>query len=137
MSLKEEGARQTYRWPQRGYPHRSYGADKFFFKAKDSLFGEYDSITDLEIGTDKIKSTNTKSAVENISYNPNKFTKYWIDEMFDDINIEADKAYTFTTKNTSDTFLYINNGNQTLDYNSDNFIKITGYTGNLNDLTIG
>ena len=57
--------------------------------------------------------------------------------MFDDIELIADKAYTFTVQTTGNTFLYINNGNETVDYNADKFIKITGYTGNLNDLTIG
>ena len=46
------------------------GKDKFIFGKNDSLFGQYDAITDLEIGTDRIKSKNTRKYVTNISSSP-------------------------------------------------------------------
>ena len=57
--------------------------------------------------------------------------------MFANIDLKSNQAHTFTTQTTGDTFLFINNGGADVDYNEDNFIKITGYTGNLSDLTIG
>ena len=82
------------------------GKDQFVFKSKDSLFKDYDSITDLQIGKDKIISNKTDEDVTNISKLAKTFNKKQIKSVFKKVNLEANTAYTFETKDTKDTFLF-------------------------------
>ena len=114
------------------------GKDKFYFiGSKHSKFNNYDSITDLDIGSDKIIVSNgIGKKVENISEKAKKFNKSHISKLLKS-NIEANKAYAFSIKDTQDTFLFINDSSNNLDFQNDTFIKITGYSGNITDLLVG
>ena len=74
------------------------GQDLFVFKSKDSLFKDYDSITDLQIGKDKIISNKTDEDVINISKRAKTFNKKQIKNVFKKVDLEANTAYTFNTK---------------------------------------
>ena len=114
------------------------GKDRFYFiGSKHSKFNNYDSITDLDIGSDKIIVSNgIGKKVENISEKAKKFNKFHISKLLKS-NIEANKAYAFSIKATQDTFLFINDSSNNLDFQNDTFIKITGYSGNITNLLIG
>ena len=59
-----------------------------------------------------------------------------ITDLFADIELKENKGYTFETQG-GDTFLFINDGDTDLNFAEDNFIKITGFDGDIGDLTIG
>ena len=113
------------------------GSDKFIFNSTSDSSHNFDTITDLEIGTDTIKGpSGTKYWVKNYSDSVSSFTESNLNSYFEGKNLKSKKAYTFTVDN-GDTFLYINDSNKEFSYQDDAFIKITGYSGDISSLSIG
>ena len=81
------------------------------------------------VGADWFHSSNDLSSV-------GSFTESSLNSYFDSKKLISKKAYTFTVDN-GDTFLYINDSNKEFSYQDDAFIKITGYSGDITNLSIG
>ena len=112
------------------------GADTFVYSnLSDSLLSKRDRISDLDIGTDRIQGPNAVSAA-NIDQlgSIDKLKTASIQALLTTSVFEADTGATFKVSNK--TYLAINDGSAGYQPGSDAIIDITGYGGNLSNLSI-
>lgn len=111
------------------------GSDTFRLRdLMDSQLTNFDVITDLKIGKDKIDTQNALSA-EQISQRGavNALTEVDIQGLFTGTVFAANEAATFTLG--QHTFLAINDGQDGFTANQDGLVEITGFSGDLSALT--
>ena len=108
------------------------GSDQFIFSSRSSRRG-FDSIMDLEIGEDIIVSNNQVSDIESIG-NVENLGQESLSQLLNGSSFESNGAATITFDDR--TFLAINFGNSDFRSSSDPLVEITGYSGNLTDLSI-
>ena len=112
------------------------GADTFVFGYGDSLLSGFDQITDLAIGVDAIDGW-TASAVKGVgratSLNANDLGKLLFGN-----NFLANGAAAFVLGSTGGdrTFLALNDAQVGFQAGKDLLVEITGFSGNLSNLTI-
>jgi uncharacterized delta-60 repeat protein len=116
------------------------GKDTFRFTTlTDSLLSNFDRITDLTIGTDSIDGSVAISSVNVFKGGTvSDLMQKGISDILTKKDFKADGAATFTfgTGSTQRTFLALNDANAGFDATKDAIIEITGYSGNLNNLSI-
>lgn len=113
------------------------GNDVFVIGRGDSLLNGFDSITDLVIGSDRIDGLTAQSSVRQLG-GVRSLSAGDIGQVLNNQMFGADSAATFTlgTGSGSRTFLALNDNQNGFQVNSDSIIEITGFAGNLNNLTI-
>ncbi|MBD2156189.1 Ig-like domain-containing protein [Leptolyngbya sp. FACHB-16] len=113
----------------------SFGADTFRFNLADSLLSNIDHVTDLEIGIDSIDGP---TAVDSSRiFNAGAIatlTESGISAALTTSNFSASGAAVFTVGTR--TFVALNNATAGFSATTDAIVEITGYTGNLNNLSI-
>jgi len=116
------------------------GADTFKqSKLSDSLLGGFDTITDLEIGTDFIDGPNAVSASSITKLGSvSSLSEANIKTALTNANFRANGAATFSHGIGSEqrTFLAMNDSTAGFDASTDAILEITGYKGNLSKLSI-
>ena len=120
------------------------GSDTFVFTTlSDSLLSCYDCITDFSIGQDKIKGPNVvaASSLKKLGSFSSKsyFSEAEASKILNSNNFAAKGAsvFSFTDGNLNKyTFLAINDNQAGFQAKSDAIIDITGFSGNLNSLSI-
>ena len=111
------------------------GANTFTFTALgDSLLASFDVLTDLKIGTDIINGPNSNPVNAIFRGAVNTLDQVGISAVLTSANFGANGAATFTFG--SRTFMALNNGTAGFSFSSDAIIEITGYSGDLNNLSI-
>jgi large repetitive protein len=101
----------------------------------NSLLSNYDRITDLQIGTDTIDGPNTVIASNVFKGGAVAgLDQASISTVLTTATFGVNRAATFTFG--TQTFLALNNNQAGFDSNTDAMIEITGYTGDLNALSI-
>jgi hypothetical protein len=108
----------------------SNGRDTFQFGLNDSLFGNFDRITDFKIGTDVIDGPNTAKAVHLGKVETLDATG--ISTVLGALSANGAATFTFGTR----TFLALNDGISGYSETSDAVVEITGFSGRLNQLRI-
>jgi Ca2+-binding RTX toxin-like protein len=113
------------------------GNDVFVIGRGDSLLSGFDRITDFLIGSDKIDGTTAQSSVRQLG-GVRSLAAGDIGQVLNNQTFVADRAATFTlgSGSSSRTFLALNDNKNGFQANSDSIIEITGFSGNLNNLTI-
>lgn len=118
------------------------GSDKFVYpQLTDSLINSFDHITDLAIGIDYIDAPApvAAGAIENRGIFPGLSSPI-LQEHLDSSRLDAYAACLFSTVDPFPlllrTFMVINDGEPGFAPDKDAVIEITGYRGNLNELTI-
>ncbi len=116
------------------------GVDTFQYQSlTDSLLSNYDVITDLQIGIDVIDSTRAISAaqIRKLGY-VGALTETSIQQVLTSTNFVVNGASTFRFRDglIDRTFLALNDGRAGFSATTDSIIEITGFTGNLNNLSI-
>jgi VCBS repeat-containing protein len=112
------------------------GEDAFrFMSLADSLLSGFDRITDLQIGADRIDGPTAVKAANVAKLGAvTSLTQLDISTVLTSSKLGANRAATFSLG--SQTFLALNDGTAGFQFNSDAVIEITGFTGNLNNLSI-
>ncbi len=108
----------------------SNGRDTFQFGLSDSLFGNFDQITDFKIGTDVIDGPNTAKAVHLGKVETLDATG--ISTVLGSLSANGAATFTFGAR----TFLALNDGISGYSETSDAVVEITGFSGRLNQLRI-
>ncbi|BAZ13415.1 Na-Ca exchanger/integrin-beta4 [Calothrix sp. NIES-4071] len=116
------------------------GLDTFQYQSlTDSLLSNYDVITDLQIGIDVIDSTRAISAtqIRKLGY-VSALTETAIQEVLTPTNFVVNGASTFKFRDglIDRSFLGLNDGRAGFSATTDSIIEITGFTGNLNNLSL-
>jgi Ca2+-binding RTX toxin-like protein len=116
------------------------GVDTFQYQSlTDSLLSNYDAITDLQIGIDVIDSPRAISAaqIQKLGY-VSALTETAIQQVLTPNNFVVNGASTFRFRDglIDRTFLGLNDGRAGFSATTDSIIEITGFTGNLNNLSI-
>ncbi|MDX2229914.1 MAG: calcium-binding protein [Leptolyngbyaceae cyanobacterium bins.349] len=116
------------------------GADTFQYQSySDSLLSNFDVIKDLAIGVDAIDGPRAVAAtqIRKLGYVSN-LTETAIQQVLTSTNFVANGASTFRLRNglSDRTFLALNDGWAGFSASTDSIIEITGFTGNLNSLSI-
>jgi Ca2+-binding RTX toxin-like protein len=111
------------------------GNDTFAYGSGQSPLANYDRITDLQIGTDAIDGPNTVTAT-NVFKGGNVagLDQASISNVLTTTTFGVNRAATFTFG--TQTFLALNNNQAGFNETTDSVIEITGYTGDLNSLSI-
>ncbi len=116
------------------------GADTFQYQSlKDSLLGNYDAIKDLEIGIDFIDATQAVSATQIRKLGSvSALTETAIGQVLTPSNFVVNGASTFRFRDglLDRTFLALNDSRAGFSASTDSIIEITGFKGNLNNLSI-
>jgi len=116
------------------------GADMFQYQAfTDSLLANYDVITDLAIGIDAIDAPRAVAAAQIKKLgNVTALTETSIQQVLTTTNFVANGASTFRFNDglRDRTFLATNDGFAGFSARTDSIIEITGFSGNLNNLSI-
>jgi Ca2+-binding RTX toxin-like protein len=108
---------------------------KFNFRQDSTLDQGFDTITDLEIGTDIIDGLQAVSADEVAQLGAvSSLDESGIASVLTNDAFAANKAATFTFANQ--TFLAINDGTAGFNSSNDGLIEITGFTGDLANLAL-
>jgi Ca2+-binding RTX toxin-like protein len=113
------------------------GSDVFVFGKGDSLLTGFDQITDFLIGTDVIDGFSLAGSVTQLgvvsSLSDIEVGKVLTNQLF-----AANSAVTFGYAGDSSerTFLALNDGRIGFQAGSDSIVEITGFSGNLNNLTV-
>jgi Ca2+-binding RTX toxin-like protein len=110
--------------------------DIFLYSSlSDSLLPDFDQITDLKIGTDRINAP-TAIRANNIAKlgTVNSLMELDISAVLTGSSFRANRAATFSSG--SRTFLALNDNIAGFQVSSDAIIEITGFSGNLNNLVI-
>ena len=112
------------------------GEDVFRFTSlSDSLLSGFDRITDLKIGVDRIDGPTAVKAANIAKLGAvASLTQVDISAVLTSSKFGASRAATFSVG--SQTFLALNDGTVGFQSSSDAVIEITGFTGNLNNLSI-
>jgi Ca2+-binding RTX toxin-like protein len=112
------------------------GEDTFRFTSlSDSLLSGFDRITALQIGIDRIDGPTAVKAANVAKLGAvASLTQTDISAVLTNSKFGANRAATFSSG--SQTFLALNDGTAGFQSNSDAVIEITGFTGNLNNLSI-
>lgn len=110
--------------------------DTFIYRSLDaSLLGNNDVIGDLAIGIDSIKGPSTVAAGDLAQLGmAASLSEADIQVVLNATDFVSNGAATFTVG--SQTYLALNNGTAGFVASSDGIIEITGYTGNLSDLSV-
>lgn len=116
------------------------GADTFQYQSySDSLLANFDVIKDLAIGVDAIDGPRAVSAtqIRKLGYVSN-LTETAIQQTLTATNFVANGASTFRFRDglSDRTFLALNDSRAGFSASTDSIIEITGFTGNLNALSI-
>lgn len=116
------------------------GADTFQYQSlADSLLANFDVIRDLAIGVDAIDGPRAVSAaqIRKLGYVSN-LTETAIQQVLTPTNFVVNGASTFRFRDglSDRTFLALNDGRAGFSASADSIIEITGFTGNLNSLSI-
>lgn len=116
------------------------GSDTFQYQAlSESLLANYDKINDLAIGIDAIDSIKAISSaqVRKLGY-VSALTETAIQQVLTTTGFVSNGASTFKYRDglLDRTFLGINDIKAGFSSSTDSIIEITGYTGNLNNLSI-
>ena len=109
------------------------GADTFKFSPGDSSARRFDKITDLEIGSDQIMGWEKIESVTQIG-STNSLRRRALSSLLNSTDFRANDAASFSMGER--TFMAMNDGRDGFQRNSDTLIEITGFTGNLADLSI-
>ncbi|WP_052754345.1 calcium-binding protein [Calothrix sp. 336/3] len=116
------------------------GADTFGYESlTNSLLSNHDVIKDLAIGTDFIDGPRAISAAQIRKFgNVSALTETAIRQVLTPTNFLSNGASTFRFRDglIDRTFLAINNSVAGFSASTDSIIEITGFTGNLNNLSI-
>jgi VCBS repeat-containing protein len=112
------------------------GEDTFRFTSlSDSLLTGFDRITDFQIGADRIDGPTAVKAANVAKLGAvASLTQTDISAVLTSSKFGANRAATFSLG--SQTFLALNDGTAGFQSTSDAVIEITGFTGNLNNLSI-
>ncbi|MEH1971005.1 bluetail domain-containing putative surface protein [Nostoc sp.] len=111
------------------------GSDTFRFALADSLLSNFDRITDLQIGTDRIDGPTAVSAANLKELGTvTSLDAAGVGALLTNSNFVANGATTFSFGTR--TFLALNNGTAGFQENSDAVVEITGFSGSLTNLTI-
>ena len=110
------------------------GNDMFTLnKLTESLWADFDVITDLDIGRDRLNAPTAISAANiNDFGNLTEFTETAITDLLASLNGDSGAIFEFDSR----TFMVINNDIAGFDVANDALIEITNYTGNIKDLVI-
>ena len=116
------------------------GVDTFQYQSfTESLLSNYDVITDLAIGTDIIDAPRAISAsqIQKLGY-VSSLTETAIQRVLTPTNFATNGASTFRFRDglIDRTFLALNNSSAGFSASTDSLMEITGFTGNLNNLSI-
>ena len=113
------------------------GDDVFVIGRGDSLLNGFDRITDLLIGSDKVDGLTAQSSVRQLG-SVQSLGAGDIGQVLNNQTFGADLAAIFTlgSGSSSRTFLALNDNQSGFQTNSDSIVEITGFSGNLNNLTI-
>jgi Ca2+-binding RTX toxin-like protein len=115
------------------------GSDTFVFEQGDSRAKRFDVITDLAIGTDIIDGWSEVSVVQNLG-SIDALVKSEVCELLDSSALAQDAAALFQVTGQAGeearTFLAINDGSAGFSWKNDSLIEITGFSGDLEDLSI-
>ena len=115
------------------------GSDTFVFEQGDSRAKRFDVITDLAIGTDIIDGWSEVSVVQNLG-SIDALVKSEVCELLDSSALAQDAAAVFQVTGQAGeearTFLAINDGSAGFSWRNDSLIEITGFSGDLQDLSI-
>ena len=115
------------------------GSDTFRFGLLDSRLSDYDHITDLVIGVDRVDGPKAVSAANVRELGRvSTLTEEAIAAMLTPGQFLANQAATFTYQSDTEfrTFLVLNNGTSGFSAASDAVAEITGYSGSLTNLAI-
>jgi Ca2+-binding RTX toxin-like protein len=116
------------------------GSDTFQYQSlTDSLLGNYDVIKDLEIGIDVIDATKAISATQIRKLGSvSALNETAIQQVLTPTNFVVNGASTFRFRDglLDRTFLALNDSRAGFSASTDSIIEITGFTGNLNNLSI-
>lgn len=116
------------------------GADTFQYQSlRDSLLSNYDVITDLEIGVDFIDAPRAISAAQIRKLgNVSALNETAIQQVLTPTNFTSNGASTFRFRDglIDRTFLAINDNRAGFTASTDSIIEITGFRGNLNNLSL-
>nr|MDZ8063515.1 VCBS domain-containing protein [Nostoc sp. EkiNYC01] len=111
------------------------GTDTFRFALTDSPLSNFDRITDLQIGTDRIDGPNSVSAANLKELGAvTSLDAAGLGTLLTNSNFAANGAASFSFG--SRTFLALNNNTAGFQSNSDGIIEITGFSGSLTNLAI-
>ncbi len=111
------------------------GTDTFRFALTDSPLSNFDRITDLQIGTDRIDGPNSVSAANLRELGAvTSLSAGGLGALLTNSNFAANGAASFSFG--SRTFLALNNNTVGFQENSDAIIEITGFSGKLTNLAI-
>jgi len=111
------------------------GADIFQFSPGDYTMRRFDTINDLEIGTDRIMAWESMGDEVTQLANTTSLRREDMSSLLSSITFNANTAVTFNMDER--TFLAMNDATAGFQGNSDTMIEITGYSGNPADLSIG
>ncbi|MDF5724324.1 MAG: bluetail domain-containing putative surface protein [Rhizonema sp. PD37] len=116
------------------------GSDTFQYQSlTDSLLANYDVIKDLEIGIDVIDATKAISATQIRKLGSvSALNETAIQQVLTPTNFVVNGASTFKFRDgqLDRTFLALNDSKAGFSASTDSIIEITGFTGNLNNLSI-
>ncbi|MBC1241531.1 S-layer family protein, partial [Nostoc sp. 2RC] len=111
------------------------GTDTFRFALTDSPLSNFDRITNLQIGTDRIDGPNSVSAANLRELGAvTSLSAGGLGALLTNSNFAANGAASFSFG--SRTFLALNNNTVGFQENSDAIIEITGFSGKLTNLAI-
>ena len=111
------------------------GADVFQFSPGDSMMSSFDTINDLEIGTDKIMVRGPMGNEVTQLASTTSLRREDMSSLLNPTDFNAHAAVTFSMDQR--TFLAMNDARAGFQGNSDSMVEITGYSGNLSDLVMG
>lgn len=114
------------------------GADTFKFSTGDSRLSKFDVITDYQIGSDVLDVTSSDQEISDLGL-ATKLTRASVGSLLSKTRFQVNQSVIFSVEEARTgirTFLATNDTQAGFQEELDNIIEITGYRGNLEDLSV-